>query len=234
MLRALLESPRLQNWADRLGLTFWSRFLIARHDGSTRHKAWRIFRKRQDPFKYEGSVYEGERFNAMAKLLSTRRFGRALEIGCAEGLFTQRLFPLCAELVSVDLSPQALERAQARLGGKPVKWVCANARTYEPEGRFDLIVLGDFLYYLGDPRKGPAFSRALDGFLADQTAKLNAGGCVLLANGFGTETDEKRNQDYIKRFEVLGLRRAGSEITGTGAHDKGGMRCHVDLLQKPV
>lgn len=234
LLTKLVEAKAVQGLAAGLGFSLWLKALIARHDASTLSKSKRIFRRGKDPFAYEKSPYERERFDAMESLLGERRFERSLEIGCAEGVFTARLAARSAGVVCVDLSQEALDRAKARVKAGAVDFVQANARTWQPEGSFDLIVFGDFLYYLGDPRKGPAFESALEDFVERSAAWLRPGGALLIANGYGTDSDLGRNEDYVARYERRGLRRAKRLTTGQGAHDKGGMRCLVDLLEKPL
>ena len=67
----------------------------------------------RDPWSFETDPVAGHhRFNRELALLEAvrggRRFTRALEVGCAEGMFTERLAPLCGELLAVDISPVAL------------------------------------------------------------------------------------------------------------------------------
>ena len=77
-----------------------------------------IFTDRADPFGYEVKPFEFEKFEAVVELLDIARngacFERAWEIGCAEGVFTARLAPICEQLFAVDYVPLALERAPAR------------------------------------------------------------------------------------------------------------------------
>jgi 2-polyprenyl-3-methyl-5-hydroxy-6-metoxy-1,4-benzoquinol methylase len=71
-----------------------------------------------DPWGYSSSASEltEQKFQAAIEMLSElgRNFDRALEIGCAQGRMTERLAPLCKELLAVDFVPVALERARAR------------------------------------------------------------------------------------------------------------------------
>ena len=75
-------------------------------------------------------------------------FDRALEIGCAEGLFTSLLAPRSRTLLAVDISTRAVRRARARLAHCPNVVVLASALPARyPAGPFDLIVASDVLYY---------------------------------------------------------------------------------------
>jgi SAM-dependent methyltransferase len=84
-----------------------------------------LFRKHDDPWGYGVKPELGSsRFEEALAMVDTiepisRRIGHALEIGCAEGLFTEQLAPRCDNLLAVDISEIALERARARCGDHP-------------------------------------------------------------------------------------------------------------------
>jgi len=69
------------------------------------------------PWDY-ASPREQARFHHAAELLDVVRgntcFRKALEVGCAEGAFTEFLAPRCESLLAVDVSAAALERALTR------------------------------------------------------------------------------------------------------------------------
>lgn len=48
---------------------------------------------------------------------AARRGGRALDVGCGEGLLIQRLAAVCEEAVGIEADPATVERARARLAG---------------------------------------------------------------------------------------------------------------------
>lgn len=78
--------------------------------------------QRPDPWNYSRQE-ERERFESALQLLDQvrgeRRFATALEIGCAEGVFTEMLAPRCESLLAVDFIEQALDRARPRLLRNP-------------------------------------------------------------------------------------------------------------------
>jgi SAM-dependent methyltransferase len=79
-------------------------------------------------------------------LLYQRPLPRALEIGCAEGLFTAELGPRCADLLAVDVSAVALERARERCADQPtVRFARADVREGLDFGQFDLVVCMDVI-----------------------------------------------------------------------------------------
>jgi SAM-dependent methyltransferase len=110
----------------------------------------REFAGRADPWNYAGDPRELLRHRLAIEFLDRargrRKFTRALEIGCAEGVFTELLAVRCESVLAVDFSQLALERASVRLKG--IGWVAFaqwNLRTDPFPGSFDLIVVMDVL-----------------------------------------------------------------------------------------
>jgi predicted TPR repeat methyltransferase len=80
-----------------------------------------IFAAQADPWE-STTAAEQERFAVTLSMLEAsqkNRFDSAVELGCAEGIFTKRLAPMCAHLLALDFSEVALERARKRLAGYP-------------------------------------------------------------------------------------------------------------------
>lgn len=78
-----------------------------------------IFGSDDDPWDLASSAYEAAKFAHTHDVLPDRRYARALEIGCAHGVLTGYLAPLCDSLLAVDISAKALAQARARLGDQP-------------------------------------------------------------------------------------------------------------------
>jgi SAM-dependent methyltransferase len=84
-----------------------------------------LFRDANDPWRYRTSPERGsDRFAAALEMLDAvrpegRLFGEVLEIGCAEGLFTELLASRCDRLLAVDVSDIALGRARDRCRSRP-------------------------------------------------------------------------------------------------------------------
>jgi cyclopropane fatty-acyl-phospholipid synthase-like methyltransferase len=101
-----------------------------------------------DPWNFETSAYEWEKYGRTLDALGDRRFHRALEAGASIGVFTRMLAGRCDELLAVDVSERAVAAARGRLGG--LGHVRVERRTLPeemPEGPFDLIVASEVLYY---------------------------------------------------------------------------------------
>lgn len=88
--------------------------------------------------------------------------GAVLDVGCGEGLLREDLGAACARYVGVDVSPEAVRRAQPRADAR-TRFVAATAETFEPEGRFDVVVFNECLYCFDDPLE---VLRRYAGFLA--------------------------------------------------------------------
>jgi cyclopropane fatty-acyl-phospholipid synthase-like methyltransferase len=107
-----------------------------------------LYRADEDPWRFRTSPYEEAKYHRTLEVLGTEGASRALEIGCSIGVLTEKLADRCAALLATDLSAIALEAARRRCEGRAnVAFECAPTPLYVPEGRFDLIVLSEVLYY---------------------------------------------------------------------------------------
>ncbi|WP_169789052.1 class I SAM-dependent methyltransferase [Nonomuraea candida] len=123
-----------------------------------------------DPWKLSTDGYEQHKYRSTLEQLPPRPYRRIIEVGCAEGVFTQALaaaYPE-AEITGVDVSERALERARARVpddGGR-VRFIQADILTHRAEHRFDLVFCSETLYYLGRHERLQRASAQLSGLLA--------------------------------------------------------------------
>lgn len=98
-----------------------------------------------DPYGIGLNPYEQSKYATVMSTLSGRRYDRALEVGCGEGDLSVRLAGLTDDLLGVDISAAAVERANRRV---PAATFERRTLPHEmPEGTFDLIVTTDVLYY---------------------------------------------------------------------------------------
>jgi SAM-dependent methyltransferase len=103
-----------------------------------------------DPWGFATSPYERAKYARTLAALGpdARRFERALETGCSIGVFTELLADRCDELLAIDASPTAVDRARLRLADRPAVTVERRVLPEElPPGPFDLIVCSEILYY---------------------------------------------------------------------------------------
>lgn len=133
-----------------------------------------LFTALPDPWKFEGSSFERERYDRLFAALSDRRYDAAMEAGCAEGHFTGRLFQVADRVTALDVSPVALSRARPRAPGAVFLQHDLSAGPI-PGGPYDLIVASEVLYFL----EAPAQLQAVASRLVDA---LSPGGRLVLAH----------------------------------------------------
>lgn len=118
-----------------------------------------LYRDEDDPWAFATSDYERQKYAHSLSALNARRFDRTLEVGCSIGVLTAQLATICTELVAIDVSALALERAQRRLHGqRHLSFARMAFPEAMPNGPWGLVVCSEVLYYL-DP---PAFELALE------------------------------------------------------------------------
>jgi predicted TPR repeat methyltransferase len=202
-------------------------FLLCWHRFKTRAKMDRVFSRGKDPYGYQNIPYERGRLKAMEKAVGGKNYSRALEIGCAEGVFTERLVGLVGALTVLDISRVALDRARQHLLGWAVEFIEADLRDWSPprERLYGLIVLGDVLYYLDKP----LVRRAFEGIFPKISGWLEPGGRVLLAHGFATDEELAHRRGFRERFKAQGLQSLSEDIIG----EPGPVRCLLSVLEKP-
>jgi cyclopropane fatty-acyl-phospholipid synthase-like methyltransferase len=102
-----------------------------------------------DPWQFRSSPYERAKYIATLAALRHDRYSHALELGCAIGELTHMLAGVSGQLTAVDTSPTALDQARRTCAGLAhVHFIQAHVPDGAWEGRYDLIVLSEILYYL--------------------------------------------------------------------------------------
>ncbi|MEU7482111.1 class I SAM-dependent methyltransferase [Lentzea sp. NPDC042327] len=77
--------------------------------------------------------------------------GSVLDVGCGEGVLHSRWLPHGYErYVGLDISEVAVRRLAQRVDER-TEFRAADADTHTPDGKFDVIVFNESLYYLTDP-----------------------------------------------------------------------------------
>ena len=111
---------------------------------------WEHIFAQPDPWNYL-SVYETTKYHQTIEILGDEPVGAAMEVACAEGIFTRMLRPHVDSLLAVDISTRALERARGRCADlDPIRFDTFNLITDAPPEGLDLIVCSEVLYYLED------------------------------------------------------------------------------------
>ena len=147
-----------------------------------------LYRANPDPWDYQSSTYEARKYAATLAALTQPHYRTIIEPGCSIGVLSAGLAARCDRLVALDFSPVAVRQAKRRLAGfagstaniakLPQDW---------PEGRYDLIMFSELIYYLAAPE-----IIVLAHLVArDATAQAE---CVIIHYQGDTETDVKPDE----------------------------------------
>lgn len=122
-----------------------------------------MYRGQADPWDFENSMYEQRKYAVTVASLPRSRYRSAFEPGCSVGVLTEQLAPRCDRLLSSDIIPSALGRAEGRLRRRPN--VCFEERSIPdqwPPGPFDLVVLSEIAYYFDRTDLGSVMACVID------------------------------------------------------------------------
>ena len=109
----------------------------------------RMYAVSEDPWEYRRRWYERRKRALTLAVLPHDRYARAFEPGCSIGEFSGELAARCDRLLVSDGSASAVRVARQRLASLGHVTVEQRVLPDEwPEGTFELIVLGEFGYYL--------------------------------------------------------------------------------------
>jgi len=153
---------------------------------------------RQDPWLYSTNALEMRRHHGemamLDRVIGTSRFGRVLELGCGEGIFTDFLVERCDSLLAMDFNKVALERARNRLGvDHRVQFELHDLRVDPLAGNFDLICAVHVLEYIKCPFPLIKISEKI-------VAAIKPGGYLLLGCvSFNSPTDHSWWSRYLLR-----------------------------------
>jgi 2-polyprenyl-3-methyl-5-hydroxy-6-metoxy-1,4-benzoquinol methylase len=130
--------------------TQWARAALRGVHFSDRHERLDALYRIRDPWGMESDA-QAFRFRETNRIIGEQfgHVGRVLEVGCGEGHQSQELLRICDELVGIDVSRRAVERARLRC---PQATFAVGAITDDvvPGGRFDLVLGCEVLYYMRD------------------------------------------------------------------------------------
>lgn len=97
--------------------------------------------------------------------------GSVLDVGCGEGVLHTRWLPHgYSRYVGLDISEVAVQKLADRTDDR-TEFLAADADTHTPDGRFDVIVFNESLYYLNDPMAS----------LARYATALNPDGVIIVS-----------------------------------------------------
>jgi hypothetical protein len=123
----------------------------------------RMYRENADPWGFESSPYEERKYAITVASLPRPRYRSAYEPGCSIGVLTELLATRCDRLLSTDIIPSALQRAEDRL--RKNSQVLVQERSIPdqwPPGPFDLVVLSEIAYYFNVTDLGSVMACVMD------------------------------------------------------------------------
>jgi len=148
-----------------------------------------LYENASDPWSFATSDYEAEKYARSLAALDPH-YAHALEIGCSIGVFTRELASRCAELLAIDISDRAIERARERCADAPqVRFARMTAPHEFPAGPFDLITCCEVGYYWSDEDLALARDRIAE--------NLALGGDLLLVHFLPKVDDYVRDGDAV-------------------------------------
>lgn len=178
-----------------------------------------LYAANPDPWDFQTSAYECNKYRATLEMLAGWRFTSALEIGCSIGVLTHMLARQCDALLAVDIAPTALAAAVSRCAGLshitfenrqiPAQW---------PAQKFDLMLFSEVLYFLT-----PSDIAATAGLAC---ASALPGAIALLVN-YTEQIDEPCSGDSAADYFINAAANC-FELIRHARHDK----FRIDLLRK--
>jgi SAM-dependent methyltransferase len=176
----------------------------------------RLYAGSDDPWNFDGSVYESEKFIATSAALTRERYRSALELGCGNGALARNLAPRCDRYTGLDAVEKAVIAARARV--PEARFVAGVFPCRLPGEDFDLVILSEFLYFLT-----PADIMRLGQDLAGHAP----GAEVLCVTFLGDTEQELQGVEALELFRraVRGSLELGPvSVTGGYRIDRGVMR----------
>lgn len=108
-----------------------------------------VYNANEDPWSFETSEYEREKYQATINALPLDTYDSAFEIGCSIGVLTKMLAGKCKNLLAVDSVEAPLKKARKRL--EDFSHVTLKKMVIPgeyPSENFELVVVSEVGYYL--------------------------------------------------------------------------------------
>jgi SAM-dependent methyltransferase len=157
------------------------------HDNA--HSLDLLYEERKDPWGLDSPHfrYQQSKYAAMLSLLPSRRYKRALDLGCGLGNLTRRLCNHADYVLGIDVSRVAIAQASRQTteqGNLQFQQGDALNLSRDLDNGFDLVVIADTLYYLS-----PLSDEVLQTVRERVVGLLVPGGILLLVNHFTLNFD---------------------------------------------
>jgi SAM-dependent methyltransferase len=179
-----------------------------------------LYRADLDPWKFETSAYEADKYAATIAALPKSCYRSVLEIGGSIGVLTERLADRAEKLLSIDVSKLAQDRAVERCRHLPkVEFQIMEVPKQFPDRTFDLILVSEVGYYWNWEDLRATQQRIIE--------SLEPGGHLLLVHWILYEKDHPLSGDEVhEAFLEL------SPIHFEHLLGKGGEQYRLDLFER--
>jgi SAM-dependent methyltransferase len=108
-----------------------------------------LYLAKDDPWDLATKWHDQRKYAVTVASLPRERYRSCYEPGCSIGLLTRLLAPRCDAILAVDSVDEAVQAARDQTADLAhVRVAKANLPADLPAATFDLIVIGDLLYYL--------------------------------------------------------------------------------------
>ena len=180
-----------------------------------------VYRANPDPWNFTASPYEAAKYQATLEALPNAHYPDAFEAGCSIGVLTAQLASRCGQLLSVDVSDQALQQARERCANLPnVRFEKRHLPAQFPDATFDLILVSEVGYYLS--------MADLLTFREQCISQLKPAGQLLLVHWTPFVHDYPLTGDQV---HAAFLERTGADLRHLAARRE--ERYRLDLFEKP-
>ena len=153
----------------------------------------RLYHSNPDPWGFKTSIYEQIKYQQTLAALGERRFVSGLEVGCSIGVLTQMLGTRCERLLGLDIVAAPLQEARCRCSGQShVRFEQMQVPEAWPEGRFDLIIFSEVLYFLSSADIHRCADRVRSSLLPDAM--------IVLVNWLGQTEDPTPGHEAAEHF----------------------------------
>jgi SAM-dependent methyltransferase len=148
-----------------------------------------LYEERKDPWGLDSPhfKYQQIKYAKMLSLLPSRRYKRALDLGCGLGNLTRRLRTHADQVLGIDVSQVAIAHATRETAGQTnLEFQQGDALnlSHDLDNGFDLVVIADTLYYLS-----PLSGEVLQTVRERVVQLLVPSGILLLVNHFTLNID---------------------------------------------
>ena len=166
------------------------------------------YRQSADPWNFNGSRYERDRYELTLRSLMRTHYRHAFEPACSIGVLTAALAERCDEVQAIDIAPSAVAMARKRCANfSGVTICCADLAAQCPEGPFDLIVFSELGYYFKESQ--------LRRIAQSLSAALEVGGELIGVHWLGSSEDHLLPGDQVHAILKDALSKSCAWVRGT-------------------